>query len=374
MPMKVLHLDTEVTWRGGENQLALLTKGLKKLGVESILVAKKGSAIEQRLEEFAAEKTIFLPLRGELDLLSAKKIASVVDREEVSLIHCHTSHAHTLGFIAKTLSKIKPKVIVTRRVDFDVYSKGAFKPLTALKYRLMADHYIAISKKVRDVLIAAGVPKGKVSLVYSGVAPERVRGGDGQRLRSLFKIGEGETVLGNISYFADHKAHEDMIEAVRIVRNRGHRVRLFLAGHGEREAFLRKMVKDLNLGKVVTFLGYREDVKDLLAFFDLFLVSSREEGLSTSIIDAFFAKCPVVATDAGGIPELVEDGVTGFLASAGDPSSLAEAIIRAIKAPDFTKELAKRAFQKAEAHFTAKKMVEENFKIYQNFNNHRRRR
>jgi len=158
-----------------------------------------------------------------------------------------------------------------------------------------------------------------------------------------------------------------MIEAVRIVRNRGHRVRLFLAGHGEREPFLRKVVEDLDLGKVVTFLGYREDVKDLLAFFDLFLVSSREEGLSTSIIDAFFAKCPVVATDAGGIPELVEDGVTGFLASAGDPSSLAEAIIRALKAPDFTKELAKRAFQKAEAHFTAKKMVEENFKIYQNF-------
>jgi len=172
-----------------------------------------------------------LPLRGEFDILSARKVARIVDQRAIPIIHSHTSHAHTLAFLAKFLSHKRPKVLVTRRVDFDIYKKGTFKPFTFLKYRYMADHFIAISERIRDVLLQGGVPEEKISLVYSGVDPQRVKGGDGSSLKQRYKVEKGETVLGNISYFADHKAHEDAIAALKIVRERGHKARLFLAGH-----------------------------------------------------------------------------------------------------------------------------------------------
>lgn len=363
--MRVLHIDTERTWRGGENQLALLIRGLKAKGISSFLVGKRDSTLQERREEFAIEEAYFLPLRGELDFGSAKKIASLIDLHEISIVHCHTSHAHTLGFIAKVLSRKKPKVLVTRRVDFDIYKKGSARPLTFLKYRFMADHYIAISQKIRKVLIEGGVPPEKVSLVYSGVDPRRTAKGDGQRLKVEFGIREGEVVLGNISHFAEHKAHEDLLRALRIVLDRGYRARLFIAGKGEREPYLRTLASTLGLNDTVTFLGFRDDIGDLLAFFDLFVVSSREEGLCTSIIDAFFAGCPVVATDAGGIPELVEDGSTGLLRKTADPLSLAEGIIYAMENPELMKAMAEKAKHRAYENFTAEKMAAGNLKVYQ---------
>lgn len=364
MDLRVLHIDTESTWRGGENQLGLLIEGLSRRGVTSILVGRKGSALEERAKELKPKEAFFLPLRGELDLPSARRIARIVDQKAIAIIHCHTSHAHTLAFLAKLLSRRRPKVLVTRRVDFDIYKKGTFKPLTFLKYRYMADHFIAISARIREILLQGGVAKEKISLVYSGVDPQRARGGDGSYLKRRYKVEKGETILGNISYFADHKAHEDAIAALRIVRQRGYKARLFLAGHGEREPYLRELVKDQGLNDAVIFLGYWEEIRDLLAFFDLFLVSSRQEGLSTSIIDAFFAGCPVVATSVGGIPELVKNGLTGVLRRGGDPSSLAEGIIYAIENPTAMKEMAERARSLAEAQFTAEKMVEGNLDVY----------
>lgn len=364
MDLRVLHIDTEPTWRGGENQLGLLIAELSRRGVTSILVGKKGSALEEKVQKLEAKEAFFLPLRGEFDILSARKVARIVDQRAIPIIHSHTSHAHTLAFLVKLLSHKRPKVLVTRRVDFDIYKKGTFKPFTFLKYRYMADHFIAISERIRDVLLQSGVPEEKISLVYSGVDPQRVKGGDGSSLKQRYKVEKGETVLGNISYFADHKAHEDAIAALRIVRERGYKARLFLAGHGEREPHLRNLVRAQGLDDVVTFLGYWEEIRDLLAFFDLFVVSSRQEGLSTSIIDAFFAGCPVVATDAGGIPELVKDGLTGLLRRKGDPSSLAEGIIYAIENPTAMKEMAERARSLAEEHFTAKRMAEGNLEVY----------
>lgn len=361
--MKVLHIDTESNWRGGQNQLKLLIEGLDKSNIISFLVSKKGSAIEEKADLFCTDHKFFFAIFGEFDLIAARKISKLIDRFEIPLVHAHSSHAHSIAFLAKILSRKKPRVIVTRRVFFHPFRKGTFKPLVKLKYLWGADHYIAISRKVKEVLVSCGIPEGKVSVVYSGTDPERVVGGRRDYLKSLYDF--RGVAIGNISYFDERKGHDDLIEAFRIVRGRGFGVKLFLAGCGEREGFIRGLVRRLGLEGDVVFLGYREDVRDLFASFDLFVISSREEGLCSSIIDAFFAGCPVVATDAGGIPELVQDGVTGVLARRSDPQSLAEAMIYAIKHPDRMEEMARCAKEMAYRGFTADAMVNGNIKVYQ---------
>jgi len=344
--------------------MKLLINGLWEKGITSLLVAPLNSHIAQKARDFKAHKIFFENMRGEIDVLLAFKLAKIVDEYKINILHAHTSHAHTLAFLVKLISRYKPKIVVTRRVDFYPYRrKNLLNILNRIKYIKGADHYIAISNKIKQILIECGIPENKVTVVYSGIDPERVTGGNGKFFLKTYKK-NNEFIIGNISYFADHKAHEDLIKATKIVKENGYKVKLFLAGYGEREKFLKKLVEEIGLEKDVIFLGFVENVKDLLAFFDLFVVSSREEGLCSSIIDAFFAGCPVVATDAGGIPELVKNGETGVLVCKGDPFSLANGIVWAMENPHLMKEMAERAKEFAYERFTAEKMVEGNLEVY----------
>lgn len=359
----MLHIDTEKGWRGGEEQVKNLVNWSSGQGVEHVLVASKGSAIEKKAQEFKVKALYVTSIFGEADLLAAVKIAKVVKSYGVAVIHAHTAHAHSLALLAKVLLGGKVKVVVTRRVDFHPL-RGKFGWIKKWKYLCGVDLYVAISQKVKEVLLETGVPEGKVRVIYSGIDPKRVQGGRGEVLKEKYSVGDHFFVIGNLSHFVPHKAHEDLIEAFNIVKKRGYKVKLFLAGKGERESFLKDMVQKLGLEADVYFIGFQEEVKDLLAFFDLFVISSREEGLCSSIIEAFMAGCPVVATDAGGIPELVKDGLTGLLAKKGNPLSLAEKLSFALDNMPLMKEMAEKAKKFAFENLTAEKMSVEYVKVY----------
>lgn len=363
MSLKVIHIDTEKGWRGGEEQVKNLINYSSGQGVEHILVASKGSAMEKRASELKVKAMYVTSIFGEGDLFAALKIAKVAKFHKAAVIHAHTAHAHSLALLAKVLLGGKVKVVVTRRVDFHPL-RGKLGWIKKWKYLYGVDFYVAISQKVKEVLLRAGVPESKVEVIYSGVDPQRVQGGRGEVLKEKYLIGDEFFVIGNLSHFVPHKAHEDLIEAFKLVRQRGYKVKLFLAGKGEREAFLKGMVQRLGLETDVFFIGFQEEVRHLFAFFDLFVVSSREEGLCSSIIEAFMAGCPVVATDAGGIPELVKDGITGLLAKRGDPLSLAEKLSFALDNMPLMKEMAKKAKSFAFENFTAEKMSMEYLKVY----------
>lgn len=360
----MLHIDTEKGWRGGEEQVKNLVNWSSSQGVEHILMISRGSTFEKKAQELKAKALYVTRFLGEADLFAAIKIARAVKSHGVAIIHAHTAHAHALALLAKTLLGGKVKVVVTRRVDFHPL-RGKFGRIKKWKYLYGVDLYVAISQKVKEVLLTTGVPEGKVKVIYSGVDPKRVQGGRSEVLREKYSVGEEFLIIGNLSHFVPHKAHEDLIKAFKLVKGKGYKVKLFLAGEGERESYLKDMVKRLGLEADVFFIGFQEDVRDLFAFFDLFVISSREEGLCSSIIEAFIAGCPVVATDAGGIPELVKEGLTGLLAKRGDPFSLAEKISFALSNKPLMKEMAERAREFALGNLTAEKMAREYLKVYQ---------
>ncbi len=364
--MRVLHINTEPTWRGGESQMCYLINGLSKYGVESFIAVKEGSYLDRKKGELFKDKMVFpLPLRGELDLASSKYLSFIVDKYGIDIIHCHTSHGHTLGFWAKMLSNKKPKVLVTRRVDFNVYKKSSFKPLTFIKYRFMADHYITISRKIKEILISCGVNPKKISIVYSGVDPERLKGGDGKNIVREFGLNGVDWFLGNVAYIADHKDHKNLIHAFKMVSDEMKDVVLFVVGGGDRKE-LEDLSQHLGIKKRIIFTGFREDLKDFYALFHLFVLSSKEEGLCTSIIDALFNEVPVVATDAGGIPEIIKDKETGILVEKENPEALAKGIIWALKNYESMMDMARKGKELALEYFTVEKMVEGNYKVYRN--------
>jgi glycosyltransferase involved in cell wall biosynthesis len=328
--IRVLMIDSESTWRGGEGQLALLMRGLLEDEFEIHLAAPSGAAIAEQASALGFEN-LRLDISGGVDLGAARRLRRYIIDGRYDIIHCHSSHAHSVAFIAQKLPGLrrgtKPKMVVSRRVDFPV----AQNKLSVLKYRHGVDAYLAISAGVRDVLIAGGVSPEKIELVQSGIDLDKFSGvGPADYVRDEFGLSEKTVVVGNVAALAPHKSQVDFIEAAARIREKIEDVKCFIVGEGELRDELEAAIKSRDLADIVVMTGFRSDVLEILSMFDCFVLSSYLEGLCTSIMDAQSLGVPVVATRTGGVPDIVIDGETGLLVPPKRPQALADAVVRMI--------------------------------------------
>lgn len=319
--LRVLHVDSERPWRGGERQILLLIRRQRRAGDEPHLAAPAGSAIALRAEAegFPVHP---VPMRGTWDLPSALAIAALHRRLRPHVVHWHAAHAHALGTLAAILAP-GPARVLSRRVDFPVRRS----PGSRLLYALLPEVIAAISEGVRDVLIRSGVDPAGIRVVPSGIDLEPFEAPvDRAALRERLGIPEGVVLVLNVAALAPHKSQVDLLDAAARLRARVPALRIWIAGEGPLRALLLRRHEALGLGDTVRFLGFRDDVEDLLRAADLFCISSHLEGMGTSILDAMAAGLAVVATRTGGIPEIVSPGETGILVPPSDPGALAGAL------------------------------------------------
>ncbi|RJP24563.1 MAG: glycosyltransferase family 1 protein [Candidatus Abyssobacteria bacterium SURF_5] len=359
MTASSLHINDQATWRGGEQQVSYLLKGLKERGERAELIAQPESVLGRLARE--AKITVHpIRMRGELDIVAARQIARLIRSKGFDVVHMHTAHAHTLGCLASAFNP-RPLCIVSRRVDFPINQKPLGIP--ALKYRWRVDHYIAISKAVKQVLVNGGVRSKKISIVHSGVAP-RTPFRSREEVRQTLGLADDAPLVGNIGALVDHKGHRYLIEAIPLVLKKVPAAKFVIIGDGELRESLEALSSRLGIDDAIMFLGFQADPISYLAAIDLFVAPSHMEGLNTSIIDAMMLARPIVATQAGGIPELVENERTGLLVPPKNPGALADAIVRLLGNPEKAAELARAAREKAMEHFTADRMVEGTLAVY----------
>jgi len=357
--LRTVHINTERTFRGGEQQVLFLMRGLAERGHEAALIAQPEGQLARR----AADAGIVvhgIRMRCELDPVGLALICAKLRELGSDIVHMHTGHAHTLGVAASLLSGCGRRV-VSRRVVSPV---GAGR-LSRLKYRRGVDRYIAISGAVRDVLLGAGVAPGRVSVVNSCVdlgrfadAPERR-----DEFRAEFGIPEGAPVVGSVGALCRPKGFDVFIEAAALVSARVPEAKFLLVGDGELRGELERRAADRGVNGL-TFTGWREDVPELLRFLDLFVSSSVEEGLGTAAMQALAAGTPAVVTDAGGLPEVVDGGRAGLVVPAGDSSALADAVVRLLGDGVLRARLAEAGRCFAAERFGPARMVEETVAVY----------
>ena len=320
MGLRVLMVDSERSWRGGQGQVRLLMSGLVEHGVAVTLASPDDSELARRSASLAIARRTVAP-----GLAGIPSLRRAMAGGEFDIVHSHAARAHGAVAFARVGLPRRPCHVVSRRVDFAV----ARDPVSAWKYRHGADAYIAISEGVRRVLLAGGIPETRVCVVMSGIDLGKF---DGLRPRDVVRaelgLGPNTLAVGNVAALAPHKAQSDLLHAAAVVLVARDDVRFFVVGEGALRAELEALAAGLGIGDRVVFTGFRPDALDLLRAFDLFVMSSYLEGLGTSIMDAQALGVPVVATRTGGIPELVEDGVTGLLAEPRNPEALAGAILR----------------------------------------------
>jgi glycosyltransferase involved in cell wall biosynthesis len=350
--MKILHINTERTWRGGEQQTLYLLQGLKARRLDSHLVCQPNSPMAERALEKGID-VVPLKMGGEIDFAAGYRLRKLIKKFNYDIIHSHTSHAHMLAFWASPGRG--GRRLVTRRVDFSIF-RHSFLKLSGIKYRFMADYYIAISHKIKNVMVDDGISDRRIFVVHSGIDPHRFRQAAGDRLLSEFDIRADEKIVINVGHLAGHKGQQYLVQAIPHVLAKLPKTRFFIVGKGDLMDDLKTIASSLGLKQSLVFTGFRSDVGAFYKVADLFVMSSVEEGLGTAVLDA---------TRAGGLPEIVHDGKTGRLVAPADPPALAEGIIEMLTHTELANTMANQGQAEVRKFFTIEAMVDGNIEVYQ---------
>lgn len=365
-PIRVVHMNTERTWRGGEQQTLYLMEGLRARGIPQLLVAQRGGACAERAR---AKGLPVLPLRmrGEADPFAILALRSLLLEARATIVHAHTSHAHTLGAIAAALlGSRRPRVLVARRVDFSIFRRSFFG-LNRIKYVHGVDRYATVSRAIKDVLLRDGLRDERISVVHSGIDLGRIDQAPSERekVRAELQVPEGDWLVANVAHMADHKGQVYLVDAVPRILSKMRNVTFAIVGDGELRGSLEARARELGVAGRIRFPGFREDVPRILKALDVFVMPSHMEGLGTSVLDAMAAGAPVVGTEAGGMTEMLEHGRNGLVCPIRDAGAIARAVLELLGDRERAKALAAQARRDVVERFSKEAMVAKTVAVYE---------
>ncbi|UCG50630.1 MAG: glycosyltransferase [Candidatus Latescibacterota bacterium] len=296
------------------------------------------------------------------------RLARMFRRSGLDIVHCHNFGGLFYGSIAGSLTRNASVVYTAHGPVFPHRRRHAwFQRLP------IVDRVITVSDFVRRSAInEAGLRTDKVITIANGidvaslascVAPETARH------KANMGFGVDDPVIGLVARLSPEKNHTTLIEAFGRVVQEIDTARLVLVGAGELREKLRDQVRQMGLADSVKFIGEQKDIGAILSVFDVFALPSKEEGLGITLLEAMAVGVPVVATRVGGIPEIVEDGVTGKMVPPGDPAKLAEAILWVLKNPGEAMAMTEKARDLVTQRFGIEQMTAKYEEVYWEIHN-----
>jgi glycosyltransferase involved in cell wall biosynthesis len=327
--MKILQLNFEKGWRGGERQTLYCMLAYRNAGHRVELLTRAGAPLGERArqEGFVVHERRGVP--GELAFLATRA-------NRYDILHAQTANTVTWAVLTKWLHR-RP-VVFSRRTSFPVAPKDEWK--TGYKWR-HANLFVAISD------MAAAEPRRlgiEPVIIRSAVRPHVVNPANVNSLVQELDL-HGKRVLATSAALIKDKDPLTLIRAVaELARTRDDFVFVHFGGGGNREQAAHALVRELGLEKKFIFAGFRKGVEDFYSIMDVFVMASEEEALGSSVFDAFLQRVPVVSTDAGGLKESLAEG-RGLLVRVGDHAAMAAAIARFLDEPALRREIGERAYE-----------------------------
>lgn len=355
-PLKILHVDPERNWGGGEAQVVGTIRCLTAKGHQNDLVAHPNGPLIAKCEGLA-RRCYGVVVRNDLDLRCVPGLRRLIRAGEYDIVHFHTKRAHVLSLWLPRREP-KPKYLVTRRMDYPE-RRTAY---TNYLYNRRVDGVVAISQSIVESLIAAGVDGKKLRLISEGVDTRQFS--DVSAVPRLSQESSGVTVVGAVGILDERKGHRFLLQAAAKLKAKGLRLRYQIAGAGSLRQQLERDTASLGLKDDVEFLGFVHDTATFLGGIDLFIMPSLFEGLGVAALEAMAAARPVIASRVGGLAESVIDDVTGLLVAPGDDAQLADAIEKLHRDPVRALELGRQGRERVERHFSLEQMVTKNEAYY----------
>ncbi|MCX6560990.1 MAG: glycosyltransferase family 4 protein [Candidatus Aminicenantes bacterium] len=363
----IFHIDDSRNLRGGERQVLYLASELEKHDCKNVIVCRPNSPLEKEALKLGIE-TDHIPFHFEWDLRAAyllsrkvKKAARKFDIQAPPILHSHTGHAAAAVWLTRRF--VKAVTIAHRRVDFKVPNK----PLSRRKYR-SADLIIALSKAIEQILIDSGIDGAKIRVIPSAVDLAAFSGKPDRAFREHLlrdlNIPADAILIGSLMALVPHKDPLSLVAAAGQVIQADKRCHFIVGGEGPLLEDIQALTAKLGITSHFHLLGYREDNVNLLRAMDIFVLASREEGLGSALIEAMACGLPVVGTDAGGIPELIENERNGFVVPKQNPAALGQAILQLAGDAGLREAFARRSLELSRK-YSSLKMAAKTLLVYE---------
>ena len=367
--IKICHLASGDLWAGAEVQLILLLSSLQRMpefDISVILLNDGSSAAELRRRGIS---TTVIP---ESRYSAASIVRQLVDhfsQHQVDILHTHNFKDNVLGILS-TLARRRCRRVRTVHGRGEPFAGPAalkmslYRSVDHLFTRWSVDRLVAVSLDL-ETHLAGSFGHQRVTCIHNGIDLERVRSSKAStELRRELNLGAQDFVVGTMGRLVPVKGLETFLRAACVIRRHKENVKLLIVGDGPLRESLQAFSRDNGLEQDVLFLGHRDDNYDLLAMMDTFVLPSLSEGIPMVLLEALALARPVVASRVGGIPEVIEDGVSGWLVEAHHTEELAKACMALVEDQALAKRLGLAGQRRVKEQFSAQSMADRVADVY----------
>jgi glycosyltransferase involved in cell wall biosynthesis len=355
--VKILVVDLDTEWRGGQNQALLMLEGLNARNYVAELVSPRNSELGNRAH--ARGVTVHSVSQHFSRISAALKISELTETGKFDIVHANEAHAVTAAWLARAHRRVP--FVISRRVGYPIRNSS----LARSRYEA-ATRILPISAWVAERLATSGIKSEQMTVVYEGVEIPRLPSVEVRReARALWGITDDSLLLGCVGVLLPDKGQDLLIRAVADLRNQFPHARLLLAGDGPDKPRLKHLATKLGIDDAVIFAGFVKAMDPVYAALDVFLFPSRFEGLGTSLLAAMSYAVPSIAFSCCAFGEIIEDHQSGFLVETGDETALRNATAALLRDPAHAKQIGLTARTRIEQKFSAQKMVDSMIQVYE---------
>jgi glycosyltransferase involved in cell wall biosynthesis len=354
----ILHTESSLGWGGQERRTIRELTSLSRERYRPLLACRPESKIGEKALARGLEVE-YVNMRGNFDPIAVAHLIRLYRRCSVDIVHTHSTADSWIASTAGKLSSRRPVVVRTRHLSCSFNNR--------MIYNFMADQVITVGESTRQYMIhEKGIDERRVLTIPTGVDltvfnPDRFR----DDLRKELGISPETPVFGTLAVFRKLKGHHYLLEATKEILHFCPGAKLLLVGAGPQEKNLLRIIEEEGLGPSVILPGFRDDAPQVLNTLDVFVFPSLEEALGTAVLEAMAMKRPVVATRVGGIPEVVQEGKTGYLVEPGNPGAIAEKVIPLLQDKDLCLKMGSQGRRWVEAYYDNRLMVQRIEQLYQ---------
>jgi len=378
MPVKrirVLHVHTLPVVSGSGINTYLTMKGIPVDRFESALACAPGGKLNEIVREAGMKvhevRNLVQPIHPLKDVLALFEIIRILRREKIDIVHTHNSKA---GFLGRLAGRLAGTPVIIHTVHGFAFHQSEFflrRTIFRLLERLAApwaDHTIFISQPMIDWAGKEGILRGaSYSKIYSGIDLNAFHGygkKEQGRLREELGLDKKSRVIGFVSKLWEGKGHDVALSAMAHVVKEIPDAKLLLVGEGPLRPKLEELSRNLRIESSVVFAGFRTKIAEITSLCELCILPSFFEGMGRVLLEAGACGKPVVASNVGGIPDVVVEGVTGLLVPPGDPAALSDAVLRLMREPKLIIKMGEAARKRINEKYDAGTMVREITALY----------
>ncbi|HEX8836185.1 MAG TPA: glycosyltransferase family 4 protein [Candidatus Acidoferrum sp.] len=354
--MRILYVDLEREWRGGQSQALLTLRGLRERQLPVELVAARDSFLARRSRE--AGITVHAVAPFGVRARAAVAMRKLLSKDSWDLVHLNEPHALTAAWLADAHKKLP--LLFSRRIGFPLREGW----VSRARYEAV-ERFLANSKQVAQSLLDCGIVPERISIVNEGVEIRQLPSLERRsRARSRWGAKDHEFLFGCVGVFVPEKGQRHLIEALAEVRSSHPQARLMLAGDGHCRGELEALAKRLGQSEAVLFPGFVNEVAEVYEALDAFVFPSEFEGLGTALQAAMAAGLPSISTKRGALAEVVDHERTALVAEPNG-QEFAAAMLRVITDAGLRGRLSEAGRREVQERFSAERMVERTHEVYE---------